>query len=204
MAQRDDDGRAATRHRRSMTPDPPNVVVMVVEGPPGCTDHEVERLRAAGVRIVDGFRPPPQADGAVCVGVVDSEAAAIEALLAVLAGAGLVAEARADRATVDRLVDDLRRRGPVDHRVAGPVGVAGAGADLALSIEGRAILGMLAMGLSLGEAAHVLGLGRRTADRRLAEARRALGVTRTIEAIAKARRLGWLDRQAAHVVSRRR
>ena len=40
----------------------------------------------------------------------------------------------------------------------------------------------------------VLGLARRTADRRLAEARRGLGVTRTTEAIARARRLGWLDR----------
>jgi hypothetical protein len=40
----------------------------------------------------------------------------------------------------------------------------------------------------------MLGLARRTADRRLAEARRTLGVSRTTEAIARARRLGWLDR----------
>lgn len=165
--------------------------VVVIEGPAGCAAAEVERLRATGARIVDGFRPPAHPAGAVCIGVIDTEAAAVEALLAVLAGAGLVAEARADRAIVDRLVDDLRRRGPVDHRVVGVNAVSGAGPDL--SVEARAILGMLAMGLSLGEAAHVLGLARRTADRRLAEARRALGVTRTTEAIAKARRLGWLD-----------
>lgn len=176
-----------------MTAEPATVPVVVVEGPPGCTAYEVERLRAAGARIIDGFRPPVRAAGAVCVGVVDSEATAVEALLAVLAGAGLVAEARADRATIDRLVDDLRRRGFVDHRVAGARGAGGAPGEPELSIEGRAILGMLAMGLSLGEAAHVLGLGRRTADRRLAEARRDLGVTRTTEAIAKARRLGWLE-----------
>ena len=177
-----------------MTADLATVPVVVVEGPPGCAAPEVERLRAAGARIIDGFRPPVRAAGAVCVGVVDSEASAVEALLAVLAGAGLVVEARADRPTIDRLVDDLRRRGVVDHRVVGARAVIGsASGQPELSVEGRAILGMLAMGLSLGEAAHVLGLGRRTADRRLAEARSALGVTRTTEAIAKARRLGWLE-----------
>jgi DNA-binding NarL/FixJ family response regulator len=166
--------------------------VVVLEGPPGCSRGEIERLRAAGRIIVDGLRAPAHPAGSICVGVVDSEATAVEALLAVLAGAGLVVEARGDRAVVDRLVDDLRRRGPVDHRTVGGTGAATA-AEPDLSVEARAILGMLAMGLSLGEAAHVLGLARRTADRRLAEARRALGVTRTTEAIAKARRLGWLD-----------
>ena len=166
--------------------------VVVVEGPPGCSRPEVERLRAAGHEIVDGFRPPVRSAGVTCWGVVDSAASAAEALLAVLGGAGLVAEARAHRATIDRLVDDLRRRGPVDHRVIG--------ADTGLlepevSVEARAILGLLAMGLSLGEAAHLLGLARRTADRRLGEARRALGVSRTTEAIARARRLGWLERR---------
>jgi DNA-binding NarL/FixJ family response regulator len=166
--------------------------VIVVEGPPGCGQVDVERLRAAGLRLVDGFRAPVQPLGSVCVGVVDGEASAVAALLAVLAGAGLVAEARADRPTIDRLVDDLRRRGPVDHRVADDA--VGLATDPEISVEARAILGMLGMGLSLGEAAHVLGLARRTADRRLAEARRALGVTRTTEAVAKARRLGWLER----------
>jgi DNA-binding NarL/FixJ family response regulator len=166
--------------------------VVVLEGPPGCSAGEVERLRASGASIVEGLRAPAHPAGSVCVGVVDGPGAAVEALLAVLQGAGIVVEARADRTTVDRLVDDLRRRGPVDHRVLGSSEDRGATPEI--SLEARAILGMLAMGLSLGEAAHVLGLPRRTADRRLAEARRALGVTRTTEAIARARRLGWLDR----------
>jgi DNA-binding NarL/FixJ family response regulator len=172
------------------------IPVVLLEGPPGCSRAEVERLRASGARIVDGLRAPAHPMGSVCVGVVDGEAAAVAALLAVLAGSGLVVEARADRAVVDRLVDDLRRRGPVDHRVVGSSADGSAGARWVpeISVEARAILGMLAMGLSLGEAAHVLGLARRTADRRLSEARRALGVTRTTEAIASARRLGWLDR----------
>jgi DNA-binding NarL/FixJ family response regulator len=165
--------------------------VVVLEGPAGCADGDVEALRARGLMIVDGFRVPAQPAGAICRGVVDGPETAARALLAVLGGAGIVVEASADRATIDRLVDDLRRRGPVDHRVVA-AGAAAAGPDV--SVEARAILSLLAMGLSLGEAAHMLGLARRTADRRLAEARRALGVTRTTEAIARARRLGWLER----------
>jgi DNA-binding NarL/FixJ family response regulator len=68
-----------------------------------------------------------------------------------------------------------------------------------LDPEARAILGLLAEGHSLGEAAHLLGLARRTADRRLLAARRALGVDRTTEAIARARRLGWFGRGGGQV-----
>jgi len=167
--------------------DPPFVVL---EGPPGCSRDDVEVLRRRGLQIVDGFRPPLRIVGAVCVGTVEGAESAARALLAALAGAGIVVEAQADRQTIDRLVDDLRRRGPVDHRIVTTPTRDG----LEISVEARAILGLLAMGLSLGEAAHVLGLARRTADRRLAEARRTLGVTRTTEAIARARRLGWLER----------
>ena len=94
--------------------------------------------------------------------------------------------ASADRATIDRLVDDLRRLGPVEHRI-----VAEEPAQ-AIDPEGRAILALLAEGLTLGQAAAHLGVPRRTADRRLAAARRALGTERTAEALARARQLGWL------------
>lgn len=164
--------------------------VIVLEGPAGCSRADVEALRARGLVIVEGFRAPARSSRVVCAGVVDGPEAAARALLAVLGGAGVVVEALADRATVDRLVDDLRRRGPVDHRVV----TVSAADEPDVSVEARAILGLLAMGLSLGEAAHMLGLARRTADRRLAEARRSLGVSRTTEAIARARRLGWLER----------
>ena len=125
----------------------------------------------------------------VCVGVVDDEASAADALLAALEGAGLVVEARAARAIIDRLVDDLRRLGPVDHRT---VGESTAEPVPHAPPEAREILALLAEGCSLGEAAAVLGLSRRTADRRLAAARAALGVERTTEAVSQARRLGWL------------
>ena len=106
--------------------------------------------------------------------------------VAAFAGYGLRVEVREGSPTVDRLVDDLRRLGPVDHRVV----VATSGTSI--TPQARALLGLLAEGLTLGEAAASLGLSRRTADRRIADARRALGAERTTEAITLARRAGWL------------
>ncbi|MBI2777611.1 MAG: hypothetical protein HYX57_10180 [Chloroflexi bacterium] len=165
---------------------PQPLPLIVVEGASGSSAPIVDRLRAAGLPLHDGFRVPIGRPAVVCVGTVDSSEAAARALLAALDGAGLVIEATADRVTIDRLVDDLRRLGPVDHRVGGEEPAP------SLDAEARAILGLLAEGHSLGEAAAILGLARRTADRRLAAARDALGVDRTTEAIARARRLGWL------------
>ena len=111
------------------------------------------------------------------------------ALLAAIAGQGIVAHATADRAVIDRLADDLRRLGPVDHRVGSADDVP------AIHDQVRELLGLLAEGHSLGDAAAILGLSRRTADRRLAMARRLLGTDRTTEAVARAAHLGWLRRQ---------
>ena len=161
-------------------------ILIVVEGPPGSADAIERRLAADGLSVVAGFRSPIGRGQVVCRGVVDGPQSAAAAMLAALDGTGLLVEATADRATIDRLVDDLRRLGPVDHRVGKPE------PGPTLEPEARAILGLLAEGHSLGEAAEILGLARRTADRRLAAAREALGVERTTEAIANARRLGWL------------
>ena len=54
------------------------------------------------------------------------------------------------------------------------------------------ILRLLGDGWRLGDVAAELGLSRRTADRRLATARRELGVERTVAAVARASQLGWL------------
>ena len=167
--------------------------LIVLEGPRGVADREGARLRATGHEVVAGFRiAVPRGRQVVRVGVVAGPSDAADALLAAIDGAGLIVEATADQATIDRLVDDLRRLGPVDHRIGE--------ADVAptLDPEARAILGFLAEGLSLGQAAHVLGLARRTADRRLAAARKTLGVDRTTEAIARARRLGWFGPGSGH------
>jgi DNA-binding CsgD family transcriptional regulator len=163
---------------------PPRPLV-VVEGSAEVIQADVRRLREAGFDVVEGFRggPPPRATTARA-GVVATPAEAADALLAALAGAAVVIATAAPRELVDRLVDDLRRLGPVDHRVGGlePAPL--------LDPEARAILGLLAEGHSLGEAAGILGLARRTADRRLLAARRSLGVDRTTEAVAQGRRLG--------------
>jgi DNA-binding CsgD family transcriptional regulator len=163
--------------------------LIVVEGSQAAVDRVRAELRAAGWSLVDGWTAElPRGSRWVRVGVVASPADAAQALLAVLSGCGAVIDARAGRDIVDRLVDDLRRLGPVDHRTGEPA------VEPNLPAESRAVLGLLAEGYSLGEAAKILGLARRTADRRLAEARRILGVERTTEAIAHARRRGWLAR----------
>jgi len=146
------------------------------------------RLERDGWHLVDGFEARPALARVVLRGAVASPRDATAALLSALDGFGLFVRTSADDAIVDRLVDDLRRLGPVHHDTlssAAPV-------DAPITAEGSAILAFLADGHTLGEAATRLGLSRRTADRRLAEARAALGVTRTTEAIAWAARKGWL------------
>jgi DNA-binding CsgD family transcriptional regulator len=71
---------------------------------------------------------------------------------------------------------------------------------VALTSDARALLSLLSDGLTLGEASARLGISRRTADRRLADARRALGAERTAEAVARARRAGWLAGPDGHGV----
>lgn len=161
--------------------------LVVFEDAPGAAAREAGRLRLGGLDVVDGFRgPATRGQSLIRVGIVATPTDAADALLAALDGAGVIIEATADRSTIDRLVDDLRRLGPVDHRI-GPIAE-----PTELDRDARGILGLLAEGYSLGEAAHTLGLSRRTADRRLSAAREALGVKRTTEAIARAQRLGWL------------
>jgi DNA-binding CsgD family transcriptional regulator len=174
--------------------------VMVRDGPGAAETLALAaaRLRADGWLVVDDFDSRPQALRSVLHGTVVTPRDAAAALLAALDGFGLLVRAAGAPEVVDRLVDDLERLGPVEllsaHGRAGSAdgpdrpdarpGVPGA--------DGRAILALLADGHSLGEAAARLGLSRRTADRRLAEIRTTLGVTRTTEAIARAVRAGWL------------
>jgi len=163
--------------------------LIVVEGPEAAFGFAVEEISARGWAVTEGFdsgRRPGRGEGSVRSGTVSDKATAEAALLTALRGEGLVVHATADRQTIDRLVDDLRRLGPVEHRIGSPE------APPVVAPEARAILGLLAEGHSLGEAAAILGIARRTADRRLADGRRALGTDRTTEAITLARRLGWL------------
>jgi DNA-binding CsgD family transcriptional regulator len=131
----------------------------------------------------DGPAPP----GAVRVGAVTDAASAAQAVLAAVRGCDLVVLGTGERAVIDQLCDDLRRLGRLEH-VVGPES-----ARPLLGAEERELLARLGAGASLGEAARALHMSRRTADRRLAAARRALGVRSTSEAVVLARRQGITD-----------
>ena len=148
--------------------------LVVVEGSEQALAHALREVERDGVRVVQGWLN----DGTVVSsGAVCDAADAAEALLAAVAGAGLVVHAQAERDVIDRLVDDLRRLGPVDHRTAEP----DSGPEL--TPDERRLLDRLAEGKTLGDAAAELHLSRRTADRRLASARDKLGVATTAEAV---------------------
>jgi len=155
--------------------------LVVVEGSEHALADAVRELERRGFRVVRGWR---QDASIVCVGPVVDAADAAEALLAAVAGAGIVVHARSDRFVVDRLVDDLRRLGRVDHRTSEPE------PRPALTADERRLLDRLADGRTLGEAAADLSLSRRTADRRLAAARKKLGAATTAEAIVSHTRHG--------------
>ena len=163
-------------------------LVVIESANPAAEAHRLRALHAAeaaGWQLVAGWLATR--GRLVCHGVVASDADAVLALRAAVGGAGVIVLGRAPRETLDRLVDDLRRLGPVEHVTADVP------APATFDREQRRLLALLAEGWTLGEAATELGLSRRTADRRLDAARRSLGADRTADALAKARQLGWLD-----------
>jgi DNA-binding CsgD family transcriptional regulator len=157
----------------------------VLSGRFSCDDHRVPRFV-----VLEGVGPAEARAAAAdlsarVVGVADAASAA-QAVLAAMGGVDLVVVATGPRDVIDQLCDDLRRLGELDHRVGG----GGSPAPAILSGDERALLAQLIGGASLGEAARALHLSRRTADRRLAAARRALNATTTSEALVLAQRLG--------------
>jgi DNA-binding CsgD family transcriptional regulator len=174
------------------------LIVVEAPGAVAALRAEVER---AGCRVVEavwvgaadpsgpvapGPRPRDGAAGSngppvVRLGEVSDGASAAHAVLAALAGDGVLVVATAGREVVDRLCDDLRRLGPVRHVVAGTDPPA------VLTDDQRALLRLLLAGDTLGTAAARLHLSRRTADRRIADIRRHYGVTSTAGALAAAR-----------------
>jgi DNA-binding NarL/FixJ family response regulator len=146
------------------------------------------RLQASGWHVVAGLQTRPSAAHSVLEGRVTCEDDAVAAVLAAVEGYGVLVHVDLEGAMLHRLEDDLRRLGTLQvergHEAADADGP---------DPDGLAILALLAEGHSLGSAAAEIGISRRTADRRLAGARRALGVERTTEAIAVAARRGLLD-----------
>ena len=139
-----------------------------------------DRARAAGRRVVTSV--PEVTPSMLYAAEVGDSLDAQQAVLAALAGADLLLLCTADDEVVDALVEDLRRLGTVRHQDE----------DAVLSAEQAALLRRLHAGQSLGAAAAAENLSRRTADRRLAQARAALGVRTTPEALVAAARLGLL------------
>jgi DNA-binding NarL/FixJ family response regulator len=151
--------------------------LIVVEGSDAAVADALADVRAAGWTVVPGWWLPAGEDRVVCTGDVASAEDAAAALLAAVAGAGLVVAGRAEREILDRLCDDLRRLGRLDHRTASSP------RSPRLTSEERALVDLLLDGLTLGAAAKRLSISRRTADRRLASVRRKLGVRTTAEAL---------------------
>ncbi|MDT4925821.1 MAG: hypothetical protein QOG01_3534 [Pseudonocardiales bacterium] len=157
--------------------------VVLEDHPPGSAAHVAVDLGGDRGRVVEGWQRPSPGTEVVCIGAVRDAQDAAAAVLCAVGGARLVVEASGSRETIDRLCDDLRRLGDLDHRVGGPDGPA-------LTEEERSLLALLLGGATLGRCARELHISRRTADRRLATARAALGAQTTSEAVAAAARIG--------------
>ena len=80
-------------------------------------DAALDEVRLDGWTVVRGWAAPLTGDRVVCTGTIGTADDARRALLAAMAGAGLVAGLTAGRPIVDRFVDELRSLGPVDHVV---------------------------------------------------------------------------------------
>ena len=177
-------------------PVPAPYVVIEHVGDPQPVVAEARSEAAAGPwHPIDGFTSAEIGLDTVCIGtVVDAEGAAI-AVLAAIHGARLVVVANAPRDVIDRMCDDLRRIGDVDHHLDPSSSQAGHG----LNPDQRAVIGMLLAGANLNQAASALNVSRRTAARRLAEARDALGASSTSETLVIARRNGLRPNRSADV-----
>ncbi|MQA25305.1 MAG: LuxR family transcriptional regulator [Micromonosporaceae bacterium] len=103
------------------------------------------------------------------------------AVLAAARGAGVVAITDAESDPGRSLLADLMRVGPVGRDADDDL--AGGEDDLPLNDEQRALLDRLAAGETIAAAATAEFLSLRTANRRIAQARAALGVRTTREAV---------------------
>ena len=159
---------------------PPRIVVE----PAGDLDAVGRELVRAGWRRVPGGRLPDEpwdvsADRLVVVADLASEAEAQAALLAAVRGAALAVRVDRRQPWAAAFLADLDRLGDS----------AAPAATVQLTDEQRQLLDLLSHGTSIAEAARRLFLSLRTANRRVAEARDALGVATTREAVLAYARL---------------
>ncbi len=110
----------------------------------------------------------------VHVGAIEDAFDASRALLLASRGSGLIARAAAEPAVIEALFEDLRRVGEAEY-LTGEF-PARPEDPLALDPDQVELLDLLASGVSVIDAAKRLHISRRTAQRRLAAAKVALGV----------------------------
>lgn len=149
--------------------------------------------RNAGQRVVAGFELPTSPWDVheariVCVGEIADESTAETALLAAVRGAELVVHLSPELTIADRFLDDLSRLGPLTFD---------AESHAPLTHEERRLLTSIANGESMEAAARAAHVSRRTIERRIAGARKKLGVSTTVEAVLAASRRGLLDGDVA-------
>ena len=162
----------------------PRADVWLVDGDPVAAAPEL----APGRTVVPG---PPAGTEAFDLGdleavwpvTVTGEDDCSAVLEAVMRGLSVVVRVDGlEPSTAARFTDELHRAAGRTGRTAGTVPASTAPA---LSDEQVALLRTLGEGKTLAAAAASLGLGVRTASRRLAEARRILGVETTAEAVVQ-------------------
>jgi hypothetical protein len=161
-----------TEHLPSTAGAPP----VLVAADAGAAQDAVARLRAAGWTVCGpaDVHPDPWdlRDRALVVSVCVDDDAVPDVVLLAARGAGLVVVVDIDDPVIaETFVDQLHRIGPV-HDAGAPSGTP----TRRLTREEAAVLEALAGGASIPEAAAGLFLSVRTANRRLASARVALGV----------------------------
>jgi hypothetical protein len=156
---------------------------------PSATDATVvlRRLARDGWTTREGFALPEAGwdvtgDNLVLFGRVPDLDTVQLVVLAAARGAGVVAIADAAGETGRALLADLSRLGPVRRDTETPA-VEEAGTVEQLAPEQRALLERLANGETIAAAAASEFMSLRTANRRIAEARKLLGVRSTREAV---------------------
>ncbi|MGH3735690.1 MAG: LuxR family transcriptional regulator [Micromonosporaceae bacterium] len=147
----------------------------------------LRRLARDGWKTREGFAlPDPAWDVSdkqlLLFGRVPDLQTAELAVLAAVRGAGVVVIADAESEPGRTLLADLARIGPVGTD-ADDVPTEAGDDDLPLTEEQRALLARLAAGETIAAAATSEFLSLRTANRRIAQARAALGVRTTREAV---------------------
>jgi DNA-binding NarL/FixJ family response regulator len=174
-------------------PQHPPYVVLPMGGDLDAAAWEVAQQ---GWRVHRGFSLPDapwdlSSTRLIAAGVVDRPTAAQAALLCAVRGAGLIAAVDRERPWAASFLADLARLVPPAPRAsvepaAGPAAAQEASRPAEpgpLSAEQCDLLDLLADGHSIAQAARLRYLSLRTANRRVAEARTALGVATTREAV---------------------